>query len=78
MTFKDIRNKNDFLIATSEAKLEKVLENYNIKVRAHCHFTGKFLGATHNICNLNRNYGKFKIPVFFHDGKGYDAHFIIQ
>ena len=27
MTFKDIQNKNDFLIATSEAKLEKVLKN---------------------------------------------------
>ena len=26
MTFKDIQNKNDFLIATSEAKLEKVLK----------------------------------------------------
>ena len=24
MTFKDIQNKNDFLIATSEAKLEKI------------------------------------------------------
>ena len=78
MTFKEILNKNDFLIATSDAKLEKVQEKYNIKVRDHCHFTGKFLGAAHNNCNLNRNYYKFKIPVFFHNGKGYDAHFIIQ
>ena len=22
------------------------------KVRDHCHYTGKFRGATHNICNL--------------------------
>ena len=78
MTLKDILNINDFLNATSDAKLEKVYKKYNIKVRDHCHFTGKFLGAAHNNCNLNRNYDKFKIPVFFHNGKGYDAHFIIQ
>ena len=30
------------------------------------------------IVNLNRKYDKLKIPVFFHNGKGYDAHFIIQ
>ena len=27
------------------------------KVRDHCHYTGKFRGATHNICNL-----RYKIP----------------
>ena len=41
-------------------------------------FHRKILGAAHNNCNLNRNYDKFKIPVLFHNGKGYDAHFIIQ
>ena len=64
-----------FLIATSESKLEKVLKKYNIKVRDHCHFTGKFLGAAHNNCNLNRNYDKFKIPVFFHNGKCCTFHY---
>ena len=48
MTFKDILNKNDFLNATSDAKLEKVYKKYNTKVRDLCHFTGKFLGAAHN------------------------------
>lgn len=23
-----------------------------IKVRSHCHFTGKYFGAAHNCCNL--------------------------
>ena len=62
---KDILNKNDFLIATSDAKLERVYKKNNIKVRDHCHFTRKFLGPAHNNCNLNRNYDRFKIPVFF-------------
>ena len=24
----------------------------NYKVRDHCHYTGKYRGASHNICNL--------------------------
>ena len=41
-------------------------------------FHWKILGAAHNNCNLNINYDKYITPVFFHNGKGYDAHFIIQ
>ena len=36
------------------------------------------MGPAHYGCNLNRNYKNFKIPVFIHNRKGYDAHFIIQ
>ena len=36
------------------------------------------MGPSHYECNLNRNYKNLKIPVFFQNGKGYDAHFIIQ
>lgn len=47
-------------------------------VRDHCHFTGKFRGVAHNCCNLHFNYSKFKIPVFFHNMRGYDSHFVFQ
>ena len=46
-------------------------------VRDHCHYTGKFRGAAHNICNLRYNTPK-EIPVVFHNGSTYDYHFIIK
>ena len=29
----------------------------NHKVRDHCHYTGKYRGTAHNICNL-----RYKVP----------------
>ena len=47
------------------------------KVRDHCHYTGKFQAAAHNICNLRYKVPK-KIPIVFHNGSTYDYHFIIK
>ena len=58
-------------------KTEKEAEKYK-KVRDHCHFTGKYRGCAHSICNLNFCNRYFKIPVFFHNMKNYDGHLIIQ
>ena len=45
------------------------------KARDHFHYTGKFKGAAHNICNL-----RYKIPneitVVFDNGSTYDYHLI--
>ena len=41
------------------------------KVRDHCHYTGNFRGAAHNICNLRYKVPK-KIPLVFHNGSTYD------
>ena len=49
----------------------------NVKVRDHCHVTGKYRGSAHLVCNLNFNLTN-KIPVVFHNLKGYDSHFIMQ
>ena len=47
------------------------------KVRDHCHYTGKYRGAAHNICNLRYKLPK-EIPVVFHNASTYDYHFIIK
>ena len=47
------------------------------KVRDHCHYTGKYRGAAHNICNLRYKIPK-EIPVVFQNGSIYDYHFIIK
>ena len=47
------------------------------KVRDHCHYTGKYRGATNDICNLRYKIPK-AIPVVFHNGSTYDYHLIIR
>ena len=47
------------------------------KLRDHCHYTGKYRGAAHNICILRYKIPK-EIPVVFHNGSTYDYHFIIK
>ena len=47
------------------------------KVRDHSHYTGKFRGAAHSICNLTYKVPK-EIPIVFHNGSTYDYHFIIK
>ena len=47
------------------------------KVRDHCHYTRKFSGPAHNICNLRYITPK-EIPIVFINGFTYDYHFIIK
>ena len=49
-------------------------------VRDHCHITRKYRGSAHKNCNLKLQISteKIKIPIIFHNLKGYDSHFIIQ
>ena len=57
-----------------------MIEIKNHPVRDHCHITGKYRGSAHNCCNLQLRIDpeKLKIPVIFHNLKGYDSHFIIK
>ena len=52
----------------------------DVRVRDHCHITGKYRGSAHQECNLKLKIEpeKTKIPVIFHNLRGYDSHFIMQ
>ena len=43
----------------------------------HCHVTGKCRGAARWDCNINFQLTK-KIPIIFHNLKGYDGHLIFS
>ena len=59
---------------------DKKYTEKDIRVRDHCHITGKYRGSTHQECNLKLrvNQEEIKIPVLFHNLRGYDSHFIMQ
>ena len=42
------------------------------------YFTSKYLGAACTDCYLNRKPDKHFIPLFFHNAKGYDLHYILK
>ena len=52
----------------------------DVRIRDHCHITGKFRGSAHQECNLKLRVKpeNVKIPVIFHNLRGYDSHFIMQ
>ena len=56
---------------------KKLIDNDEEKVRDHCHVTGKFRGAAHWNCNINFQLTK-KVPVIFHNLRGYDSHLIFN
>ena len=70
-------DENDFQKADKCHICNKKYSDKDIRVRDHCHITGKFRGSAHQHCHL-----EFKltdnIPVVFHNLRGYDSHFIIQ
>ena len=49
----------------------------DVRVRDHCHITGKNRGSAHQDCNINYR-STDKISVIFHNLKGHDSHFIMQ
>ena len=49
----------------------------DVRVRDHCHVTGKYKGSAHQKCNVNYKLTE-KIPVIFHKLRGYDSHFMMQ
>ena len=77
MTKKD---EKAFTKATHCHICEKKYREDDEPVRDHCHVTGKYRGSAHQTCNLKLQISaeKIKIPVVFHNLKGYDSHFIMN
>ena len=49
----------------------------DVPVRDHCHVTGKYRGSAHKTCNRSFRLSN-KIPIIFHNLRGYDGHLIMQ
>ena len=76
-------------MADEEEKLFKVAEECHIcgqkyldtevRVRDHCHITGQNRLSAHQDCNLKLRISpkEFKVPVIFHNLRGYDSHLIM-
>ena len=56
---------------------KKLFDNGEEKVWDHCYVTGKFRDAAHWNCNINFQLTK-KVPVIFHNLRGYDSHLIFN
>ena len=52
-----------------------LIDHGDEKVRDHCQLTGKFRGKAHRSSNINFHLTK-KVPVIFHNLRGYDSHLI--
>ena len=61
-------------ICCVECKYE--FDEENKKVIHHNHITGEFISTLCNKCNLKYKYKKF-LPVYIHNLKGYDSHFLV-
>ena len=49
----------------------------DVKVRGHCHITGKYRGSAQSDCNINLIVNQ-KISVVFHNLKNYDSYLLMQ
>ena len=73
-------NETDFQKAAKCHICDIKYTDKDVRVRDHCHITGKYRGSAHQDCNLKLKIEpeKIKIPVIFHNLCGYDSHFIMQ
>ncbi|KAK3104974.1 hypothetical protein FSP39_014438 [Pinctada imbricata] len=70
-------NEQDFQRSTQCHICTKTFTASSVKVRDHCHVSGRYRGAACQSCNLNFKHPQF-IPVVFHNLKGFDGHILCQ
>ena len=56
---------------------KNLVDNDHEQVRDHCHITSRFRGAAPWDCNINVQLTK-KVPVIFHNLKGYDFKYLVK
>ena len=71
------KSEEEFQKADACRICDKKYTEKDNRVRDHCHITGNYRGSAHQDCNLNFRLTD-KIPVIFHNLRGYDSHFIMQ
>ncbi|XP_074029419.1 uncharacterized protein [Leptinotarsa decemlineata] len=70
--------EEQFAAARTCGICNKAFTDGEVKVRDHCHVTGKKRShAAHSKCNLNFKIPNF-IPIIFHNLSGYDCHLFIK
>lgn len=57
-------NQRDFMTATKCFICGEDFQDGDVRVRDHCHFTGRYRGCAHQDCNLQFAMRYYKIPVF--------------
>ena len=71
--------ERDFASATICHICEQAFLPDQKRVHDHNHYTGDYVGAAHEACNLNYNIkGAKRIPVIIHNLKNYDSHLFIK
>ena len=70
-------DEQNFTNANKCYNCDKKYSEKDVRVRDHCHITGKYRGSARQDCNINYRLTD-KIPVIFDSLKGNDSPFITQ
>ncbi|MCH2406167.1 MAG: DNA polymerase, partial [Nitrosopumilus sp.] len=74
------KEEEEHLNATVCHICEKEFKEDDIREHDHDHILGNYRGAAHQYCNLQYKItaSTWKLPVFFHNLRSYDAHIIVK
>ena len=70
-------NNEDFKNSTKCWICDSTYVDGEVKVRGHCHITGKYKGSVHRYCNINAKLNH-KVPDVFHNLRDYHSYLIMQ
>ena len=71
------KDEEDFENSTKHWICDDFYVDGNLKVRDHCHITGKYRGSADRDCNIKVKLNR-KIPVVYQNLKNYDSYLIME